>query len=386
MSVIDCSKILSDWTAIVRNQIPPTGSLSNDELENGLRDFLPALDRYIGGKNGIDQAKSDIIKYCKEHGRTRAIIQEYNLSHVILEFQILRKLILKSLKDKKRTTPDIEELVLETIDRGIIGASVEFTLLRGLTENRLTEALIDKTEAIKKLTEAVATITGMGAESEARQNFISALGHDLRNPLTAARLSAQLIKRATVNTQILQEHADRIILCLDRTDRMIRDLLDSQRIKSGEPMPLKKTKTEINKILREEIEELKTLFGDRFHLNETNEVIASVDVEALRRIVENLCTNAVKYGQSGGLITTTLLEHDNNFEIKVHNIGNSISELDQKNIFQQFKRTLSAIESANVGWGIGLTVVKGLTEAHGGRVKVESFPEKGTTFSVIFPK
>lgn len=386
MSVIDCSKILSEWTAIVRNQIPPAVSLPDEVLENGLRDFLPALKRYIGGKNGIDLAKSDIIKYCKEHGRTRAIIQEYNLSDVILEFQILRKLILKSLKDKKRTTPDTEELVLETIDRGIISASVEFTLLRGLTENRLTEALTDKTEAIKKLNEAEATITGMGAESEARQNFISALGHDLRNPLTAARLSAQLIKRATVNTLILQEHADRIILCLDRTDRMIRDLLDSQRIKSGEPMPLKKTKAEINKILREEIEELKTMFGDRFLLNETNEFTANIDVEALRRIVENLCTNAVKYGNAGGFITTTLLEHDNNFEIKVHNIGNPINELDQKKIFQQFKRTLSAIESTNVGWGIGLTVVKGLTEAHGGRVKVESFPEKGTTFSVIFPK
>lgn len=386
MPTIDSPKILSEWTALIRKEIPSAGSLSNEDLENGLRDFLPALNGRLGNLEGKNSYDMEIVKYCSEHGRTRAIIEEYNLANVILEFQILRKLTLKSLADKKKLTAKTEELVLETIDKGIISAAVEFTLLRGMTESRLVEALTAKIEAIDKLNIAEATISDMDAVSEARENFVSGISHDIRNPLSAARLSAQLIKRAADKSPLLQQHADRIILCIDRTDRMIRDLLDSQRIKSGEQMPLKKSKAEVNEILREEMEELKNLFGDRFHLNESPSFVALIDVEALRRIIENLCTNAVKYGHAAGVITVTVIPHEKNFEIKVHNLGNPINEVDQKNIFQQFKRTISAIESTNVGWGIGLTVVKGLTEAHGGRIVVESFPEKGTTFTIIFPK
>ncbi len=127
------------------------------------------------------------------------------------------------------------------------------------------------------------------------------------------------------------------------------------------------------------------IHGDRFRLSSSEQINGYLDSTAIRRIVENLLGNAVKYGTPETLITTSLTQKKETIEISVHNLGNPIPIEDQKHLFQQFQRTESAQKGSQTGWGIGLTLIQGLADAHGGRVVVRSEESEGTTFTVTLP-
>jgi signal transduction histidine kinase len=102
-------------------------------------------------------------------------------------------------------------------------------------------------------------------------------------------------------------------------------------------------------------------------------------------VIENLAGNAVKYGAKDTPITLSLKHLGAHVELRVHNFGGELSPDDQKGLFDLFQRTRTAIASGQKGWGIGLTLVKGIVEAHGGRVSVKSGPGLGTAFIVSLP-
>ena len=105
----------------------------------------------------------------------------------------------------------------------------------------------------------------------------------------------------------------------------------------------------------------------------------------MRRIVENLVSNAAKYSSPGTEVEIVLKQNTDGFEISVKNKGNPISEEDQVNIFEPFHRTISARNSSQKGWGLGLQLVHGLVEAHNGKVFVKSNEVEGTCFTVEIP-
>jgi signal transduction histidine kinase len=102
--------------------------------------------------------------------------------------------------------------------------------------------------------------------------------------------------------------------------------------------------------------------------------------------MENLISNAIKYGAADSPVTVTLQDLSDKVRISVHNFGNPLSDDERTRIFDQFKRSKAAEASGKKGWGIGLTIVRGLTEAHGGSITVESSQETGTTFAVTLPR
>jgi signal transduction histidine kinase len=105
----------------------------------------------------------------------------------------------------------------------------------------------------------------------------------------------------------------------------------------------------------------------------------------LRRVIENLCTNAVKYGLADTPITITLKAEAERVQLSVHNYGPVIPKEQQSRLFEAFQRAPSAEQSGKRGWGLGLTLVRGITEAHGGSVEVASSEKEGTTFTVSLP-
>jgi len=107
--------------------------------------------------------------------------------------------------------------------------------------------------------------------------------------------------------------------------------------------------------------------------------------DGLRRAVENLVGNAVKYGNPETPITILLRRGKTAVEVIVHNQGPLISEKEVPLLFQQYRRSKSAQESTETGWGLGLTVVKGVADAHKGKVRVESAVGKGTSFILEIP-
>ncbi|MBX3020076.1 MAG: PAS domain-containing protein [Bdellovibrionales bacterium] len=219
-----------------------------------------------------------------------------------------------------------------------------------------------------------------------REQFVSTLSHDLRTPLTAARMAAQLVSRHVNNRDKVLANGAKVIDCLDRADKMIRDLLDANRIRVGQRLPIQPTAVEMISVVRNTVDELASIHGDRFRVEEHSPVNGQWDMDGLRRLIENLCTNAVKYGEPGTPITVSVHEAGPSVDISVHNYGAPIPPQNRDKLFDYLHRASEAQVSGKVGWGIGLTLVRGVTEAHGGKVSVRSEAGAGTTFTVTLPK
>lgn len=228
-------------------------------------------------------------------------------------------------------------------------------------------------------------IDELNQERELRDRFVAALTHDLRTPLTAAKLSAQLLSKKAGALPDLQKIAVRIETHVDRMDHMIRDLLDVNRIKAGEALPMDIAACDLNAIASNTISDLGTIHGDRFILLDDPDLKGYWNCGGVRRILENLCNNAVKYGSQYDPITVSIRREKETVRISVHNRGPAISPEAQSKLFQPFHRTDSAMQGGKKGWGLGLPLVKGIAEALGGQVSVESSEGHGTTFTVVLP-
>jgi signal transduction histidine kinase/CheY-like chemotaxis protein len=228
-------------------------------------------------------------------------------------------------------------------------------------------------------------VNALTLERGLRERFMSVLVHDLRGPLTVAKMgSAMLVHQPTVLNE-RPELAAKIDTNIDRVERMIRDLLDTNRIRANERLPLHLAEVDLASIAREVIGELSPMNYGRFVLKLEDGVRGIWDPEELRRALWNLAINAVKYGAADKPITITVKRSGSEAQISVHNFGSVITPEDQASIFDSFARTQDARAKGQIGWGLGLTLVRGCSEAHGGKVTVESSAAVGTTFTIHLP-
>lgn len=229
-------------------------------------------------------------------------------------------------------------------------------------------------------------LTELELERELRDQFVSMLTHDLRNPLSAAKVSAQIIRRTATESEKISNTAGRIVDNINRANKLIENLLDANKIKAGGKLQLEINEVRLNSLVEDVLIDLATVHGDRFEVKASSEVInGHWSSEGIRRIMENLCINAVKYGDERTPIEVRLEENSGNVKIAVHNYGNAIPEEDQKKLFDPYQRTVDVAQGTITGWGLGLTLVRGVAEAHGGMVEVKSVAGDGTTFTVLIP-
>jgi signal transduction histidine kinase len=172
---------------------------------------------------------------------------------------------------------------------------------------------------------------------------------------------------------------------IDRVERMIRDLLDTNRIRANERLPLHLAEVDLAALAREVIQDLSPINYERFILKFEDGVRGIWDAEELRRALWNLAINAVKYGAADKPITISVKCAGAEAQISVHNYGSVIAPEDQVSVFDSFTRTQDAQTKGQIGWGLGLTLVRGSSEAHGGKVTVESSVARGTTFTIHLP-
>jgi signal transduction histidine kinase len=223
-------------------------------------------------------------------------------------------------------------------------------------------------------------------QRDLREKFVSVLTHDLRTPMSAAKMSAQMILKRPENLEKVKLHAGRIIRSVDRADQMVQDLLDANRIRAGEGLTLRIVPSDLADLADITLQEMNATFGKRFHLQRSGNTQGTFDPTYFRRVIENLCNNAIKYGEELTPITVSVIGENERLVLSVHNEGNPLCLADQANLFDTFHRTESAKANVQLGWGLGLTLVRGVAEAHDGTATVKSEAFHGTVFTVNIPR
>jgi signal transduction histidine kinase len=219
--------------------------------------------------------------------------------------------------------------------------------------------------------------------SEIQELFMVTLTHDLKNPLNVVRMGTHLVLRRFERGDAHFDVTAKMIRALDRLDVMIQNLLDASRLRAGQSLNLTFEPCDLEQLVREVVEDLNFAYEDRFVLVSEGAVEARCSRKEIRRVIESIATNAVKYGAPDRPITLTLQHTATAISITIHNEGQPISPEAQSILFQQFRRTTTDEEQK--GWGLGLFLAKSLTEAHHGTIEVESAAGKGTSFIITLP-
>lgn len=216
-----------------------------------------------------------------------------------------------------------------------------------------------------------------------REWFVSTLAHDLRGPLSAAQVNAELILHKAEDPTLKRLTA-KVVRGLHATDELIRDLLDVHRVRAGQKLPLKLAPCDLAEVAQDVLDELSTTHGGRLLMELDRDLSGVFCATEVRRLLWNLASNGVKYGDPMRPVTLKLRRRSSGIELLVHNEGVPIAVDELSTIFEPYQRTHHG-EVRSVGWGLGLALVKACAEAHGGTVRVDSSFERGTTFTVFLP-
>lgn len=217
-----------------------------------------------------------------------------------------------------------------------------------------------------------------------RERFVAILAHDLRGPLTSAKMSASLLNKLGGRAAQRPEITARIERNLERVDHMIRDLLDVSRMHAGQSISLHLDWCDLREVAEEVAEDLRAVHGPRFEVVAEDDVRGVWSRDELRRALWNLCTNAVKYGRADTPVTVRLVRKKNSVRLSIHNFGDPIPAEAREGIFDLFSRPRPTPQVGD-SWGLGLAFVRACAEAHGGTIEVESALEVGTTFTMTLP-
>lgn len=223
----------------------------------------------------------------------------------------------------------------------------------------------------------------------ARDEFLAAASHDLRNPLSTIQAAGEVLERSKEPEGLPPERlamcANHILSASRRMAVLLDAFLDVSRLEAGRPLELNKQRCDLVPLVRQVVtESQQTTARHRIVLEAPGELRAEADGPRLQRVVGNLVGNAIKYSPDGGEISVKLDAHDTDVVLTVRDRGIGIPGQDQQRVFERFQRGTN-VEGRIAGTGIGLAGARQIVEQHGGAITVKSQVGKGSTFTVRFP-
>lgn len=337
------------WEQQVRQRLQQARSLQHPILidtlpvfyDNIAQSISPAYPRAIA---------TDGTTVAAEHGGERARITSYDHTALIEEYQLLRWAIFEVLH-REQVVLDHEEMhaINASIDGGIQEAVEAFTLVH----------------------------------SGFRERFAAALTHDLRGPMAAALTGLEVLL-LTNDQAKMKTLGAKAITNIQRMSKMVDELLDTMAFHGGQDIQLSLSEVDILEVIKEAQSDAMAIHGPRIRFD-AGSVRGWWDRDALKRVIENLVSNAVKYGSPDTPVTIQSQEIHGRLVVTVHNEGPPIPAQEQECIFQMYRRAETAKRGAKEGWGIGLPYVRAVTESHGGSIGLDSSVERGTTFVIDIP-
>ena len=307
-----------------------------------------------------------------------------------------------------------EQVFLDSIHRSLywvggaillVGLFASYILARSITVplRKLSAALasletgrygetvqIDSRSEVGKLANGFNRMSRSLAEQVAlRRRLLADLAHELRTPLTIIRGNLEgmlegVVERNDENLNSLREETETL-------SRMIKDLRDLSLAEAGQ-LTLEKERIDVRQLIHRAVNMLEPLALEKYVAlrEDLAEVPAiSLDPRRISQVLYNLLTNAIRYTPENGevSVSTRLVSRKNKdwLQIEVGDTGCGIAPADLPFIFEHFYRADESRDKKSGGSGIGLAIVKQLTEIHGGFVEVRSEVGKGSQFSVFLP-
>jgi signal transduction histidine kinase len=239
------------------------------------------------------------------------------------------------------------------------------------------------------------TTAQLAAEAKLREadkrkdEFLATLAHELRNPLAPIRNAAKLLRTPTADAKTRDWATNVIDRQIHNMASLLDDLLDVSRITRGQ-ININKQPTLLSSIVETSLEVARPLIDARQHNVQIDlpETLIELDVDPLRmsQVLTNLLTNAAKYSEPGGQIKLSATIDGQSVRIKVKDSGIGLEPESLTRIFVMFSQVSNALDRSEGGLGIGLALVKGLVELHGGEVSAASEGlGQGSEFSVRLP-
>jgi signal transduction histidine kinase/CheY-like chemotaxis protein len=222
-----------------------------------------------------------------------------------------------------------------------------------------------------------------------KDEFLALLAHELRNPLAPLRSGIEVMRLSGGEPDAVARARDRMDRQLTHLVRLVDDLLDVSRISRGK-MELRRSRVRLADVVGSAVETARPLIdaaGHELTVSLPDEPVPlDADLTRLAQVFANLLTNSAKYTPRGGKIWLTASRDSAEVVVTVRDNGVGIPADDLARIFDMFSQVDRSIERSTGGLGIGLALVKGLVEMHGGTVRAES-PGlgAGSTFTVRLP-
>ena len=265
----------------------------------------------------------------------------------------------------------VKQLGQQWIHRSFwILAILSLMIIGGLV---LTKHMVSKEMAVAKL----------------KADFVSNVSHELRTPLALIRLYAETLELGRINTDEKKEQYYRIIRKeSERLTSLINNILDFSRIEAGRK-EYEFRETDIGELVRNTLDSYRYQVEQQgFELEESIEPDLPqvyVDREAIARALVNLVNNALKYSNKERFLSVKLYKENGAVKLEVIDHGIGIERRDQAKIFEKFYRAGDPLVHNTKGSGLGLSLVRHISRAHGGDIEVESTPGRGSKFTLTLP-
>lgn len=249
----------------------------------------------------------------------------------------------------------------------------------------------DVTERVAYESELRELVAALREADRHKDEFLAMLAHELRNPLAPIANAVQILRLSGLNDPLLEGVRDIIERQVTHLVRLVDDLLDVSRVSRGK-IELQLSPTDLCAVARHAIETSRPLIDSRRHLFESvipsHPVFVNGDFVRLAQSVSNLLNNAAKYTDLDGKISL-MIETDfdaGHAIVRVRDNGRGIDPSLRENLFMLFYQVDRNLDRSEGGLGIGLALVKSLTEMHGGTIKVESAGSGlGSEFAITLP-
>jgi PAS domain S-box-containing protein len=223
-----------------------------------------------------------------------------------------------------------------------------------------------------------------------KDHFLAILAHELRNPLVPIRNGLQILNLAGNDLTIVENARSIMDQALNQLVRLVDDLLDVSRITTGK-LKLRMERVELAAVVQSAVETTRPLIDEQGHHLSVRlpptPILLDADPTRLAQVFSNLLNNAAKYSEQGGHITLSGEPEGDEVIVRVTDRGIGISADHLPRIFQLFPQVETASDRSQGGLGIGLSLVRGLVEMHGGTIEARSGgPGRGSELIVRLPQ